>query len=118
VFHVAWLPVHLTTEAHCDTGPGHSHAQAQADHHGHSHDEADESQSSGDADHHHFTGDHEGNYFAKRHLLIASPAILRTILFEWLNPPTSQRLNTPRDEYPPPPADFSPPTGPRAPPLA
>lgn len=117
VFHVAWLPVHLLTTAHCDTSPAHAHAQAHVDHHGHSHDDADASHSHGDKDHHHFTGDHESKFLSKRQAVLFAPVLAVWQKLE-LNivVVTAQPLDM-RTLSAPPPADFSPPSGPRAPPL-
>ncbi|MEQ2008084.1 MAG: hypothetical protein ABMA26_14905 [Limisphaerales bacterium] len=118
VFHVAWLPVHLLTTAHCDTGPGHSHAQAHAEHHGHSHDASDAHGHEGDADHHHFAGDHGSKFLSKRQAVLFAP-----LLVVWqaalVTPPSAVLRELPAQADPsPPPANFSPPSGPRAPPLA
>ena len=118
VFHVAWLPVHLLTTAHCDTSPAHAHAQAHADHHGHSHDDAEASHSHGDTDHHHFTGDHESKFLSKRQAIFFAPVLAAWLTTELDVPLMTVARAIPRAEFAPPPADFSPPTGPRAPPLA
>lgn len=120
MFHVAWLPIHLTTEAHCDTGPAHGHAQAHAAHH-HAHADAHEHShdpAPNDGDHHHFTGDHEANFFAKRNVLLTSPALSVATQFVLVAPAAPVRGLAVEPLAAPPPADFSPPTGPRAPPLA
>lgn len=110
VFHVVWVPVHLLTEAHSDTGLTH--------HHGHSHGESDTHSHTGDEDQHHFTGDHESKFLSKRQALLFAP-----VLVAWqpavLTPPVAiVRQAAVRAEESPPPADFSPPSGPRAPPPA
>ncbi len=119
VFHVAWLPLHLTTETHCDPRSTRSHAHQNAAHHqdhhhgdthGHSHDH--------DADHHHFAGDHEGTFLAKRQVLLAT-AILPSALHIELTPTLAAGpASAPAGDPAPPPADSSPPSGPRAPPQA
>lgn len=117
VFHVAWLPVHLLTEAHCDTGLAHAHATAQADHHGHSHDDAGAAHPHGDTDHH-FTGDHESKFLSKRQAVLFAPLFV-TWQAALVAPPAAVMRELPAQADPsPPPADFSPPSGPRAPPLA
>lgn len=118
VFHVAWLPVHLLTEAHCDTGPAHDHAQAHAAHHGHGHDEADAPHSHGDADHHHFTGDHESKFLSKRHVVVCAPLLAAWLTIELVALPAEFARMLPSAEAAPPPLDFFSPSGPRAPPLA
>ncbi|PAW84544.1 MAG: hypothetical protein B9S33_11405 [Pedosphaera sp. Tous-C6FEB] len=124
VFHIAWLPVHLLTEAHCDTGPAHNHAQAHAAHHGHDHDHGDGAddashhQHDDDSDHHHFAGDHGSKFLAKRQAVLFAPLLVawQTAL---VTPPSAVMRELPAQADPsPPPADFSPPSGPRAPPLA
>lgn len=110
VFHVAWLPVHLLTTAHCDAGPAHAHAHAHTDHHGHDHDDADH--------HHHFTGDHESKFLSKRHAVLFAPVLAAWLTTELDVPLMATARTLPRAEAAPPPADFSPPAGPRAPPLA
>lgn len=118
VFHVAWLPVHLLAEAHCDASPAHAHAQAHAEHHGHSHDASDAHGHGGDADHHHYATDHESKFLSKRQAVLFAPALVawqQTLL----TPVFSVAIELPVSAAPaPPPADCSPPAGPRAPPLA
>ncbi|PAW72226.1 MAG: hypothetical protein B9S33_22925 [Pedosphaera sp. Tous-C6FEB] len=124
VFHVAWVPVHLLTEAHCDSGPAHNHAQAHAAHHGHDHNhdhgpaDAAHHQHEGDADHHHFSGDHESKFLSKRQAVLFSPLFVTWQVSLVTPPSTVVRALPVSPEPPPPPADFSPPSGPRAPPLA
>lgn len=124
VFHVAWLPVHLLTTAHCDTGPAHNHAQAHAAHHGHDHHhghgaaDAPAHPHEGDADHHHFSGDHESKFLAKRQVLLDAPLLVVWQAALVTPPPTVMRELPVQADPSPPPADFSPPSGPRAPPLA
>lgn len=120
VFHIAWLPVHLLTEAHCDSSPAHNHVQAHAAHHGHNHGPADATphHHDGDSDHHHFSGDHESKFLSKRQAVLFAP-----LLVVWqaalVTPPSAVMRDLPAQADPsPPPADFSPPSGPRAPPLA
>jgi len=113
---ILWLPFHLLTEAHCDTGATHAHAQAHAAHHHHA--DTDEHPSDGDADHHHFAGDHGSKFLSKRQVLLDAP-----LLVVWqaalVTPPAAVMRELPVQAAPsPPPADFSPPSGPRAPPLA
>ena len=118
VFHVAWLPVHLLTVAHCDSSLAHDHAQANADHHGHSHGESNSHHQDGDTDQHHFAGDHESKFLSKRQALLFAPTLVvwqQTLL----TPVFSGAIELPVNADPaPPPTDFSPPSGPRAPPLA
>lgn len=118
VFHIAWLPVHLLTEAHCDTNPAHDHAQAHAAHHGHSHADADASHSHGDADHHHYATDHESKFFSKRQAVLFAPALVAWQQAVLTPTVVIVRLAAPLLEAVPPPADCSSPSGPRAPPLA
>ena len=117
VFHIAWLPLHLLTEAHCDAGPAHPHAQAHTEHHGHSQDKADAPHSQ-DTDHHHYTTDHESKFLAKRQALLHAPVLAVWQPLE-LTPPTLVVWTTGiRVHAGPPPADFPPPSCPRAPPRA
>ena len=118
VFHVAWLPVHLLTEAHCDTGQAHQHAEAHAAHHGHSHGDADGHDHEGDAGHHHYASDHESKFLSKRQALHFAPTIVAWQLTLLTPPVLATRPMPMRADTVPPPADFSPPSGPRAPPLA
>ena len=118
VFHIAWLPVHLLTEAHCDTSPSHDHAQAHADHHGHSHAASDAHGHEGDADHHYYATDHESKFLSKRQAVLFAPALVAWQQAVLTPAAVIVRLATPLAETAPPPADFSPPSGPRAPPLA
>ena len=124
VFHIAWLPVHLLTEAHCDTGPTHNHAQAHAAHHGHDHHhdagsaDAAHHPHEGDAGHHHFAGDHGSKFLSKRQAVLFAP-----LLVVWqaalVPPPSAVTRELPAQADPsPPPADLPPPSGPRAPPRA
>jgi len=117
VFHIVWVPVHLLTAAHHDSGLAHSHAEAHADHHGHSHGEPD-SHGDGDADQHHFASDHESKFLSKRQALLFAPTLVTWQVTVW-TPALSVARELPVNADPaPPPADFSPPSGPRAPPLA
>ncbi len=118
MFHIAWLPVHLLTEAHYDASPAHGHVQAHADHHDHSHADVDPSHSHGDTDHSHFTGDHESEFLSKRPVALFAPVLAASLPIELIAPPTETARLLPCAEAAPPPADFSPPSGPRAPPLA
>lgn len=117
-FHIAWLPVHLLTEAHCDTSPSHDHAQAHADHHGHSHDASDAHGHEGDADHHHYATDHESKFLSKRQAVLFAPALVAWQQAVLMPMAVIVRPAAPLLEAVPPPADCSSPSGPRAPPLA
>lgn len=118
--HLAWLPVHLLTASHCDTGPTESHAAAHADHHGHAHDAAAAGahDHDGDPDHHHRASDHESKFHAKRQVLLLA---LVPVVWQRLVPPPPAVAALPtavRADRAPLPADFLPPSGPRAPPTA
>lgn len=117
VFHIAWLPLHLLTEAHCDAGPAHPHAQAHTEHHGHSHGESDTTPH-GDTHHHHFTGDHESKFHSKRQAVLFAPVLAIWQKLELITFVVAVPLPETHPLTAPPPTDFSPPTGPRAPPLA
>ena len=118
VFHIAWLPVHLLTGAHCDASPGHNHIQAHVEHHGHSHAASDAHGHEGGPDHHHYATDHESKFLSKRQAVVFAPAL--AVWHQAVQAPTVivVRLAAPLAEASPPPADSSPPSGPRAPPLA
>ena len=118
-FHIVWVPVHLLTEAHHDSGLAHSHAEAHADQHGHSHGEPNShgDDGDGDADQHHFASDHESKVLGKRHALLFAPTLV-TWQVTLLPPPLADAHALPVNADPaPPPADSPPPSGPRAPPL-
>lgn len=112
-----WLPFHLLTEAHDDVLTDLAHAVAQTDHHGHSH-PAPDADDGGDADHHHYATDHESKFLSKRPVALLAPVLVAWLTIELVAPPTETARVLPRAEAAPPTEDFSPPSGPRAPPLA
>lgn len=112
-----WLPFHLLTEAHDEVLTDRAHALAHLDEHGHSHPVPDADEN-GDADHHHYAADHETKFLSKRPMALFAPVLGAWLTVELIAPPTETARVLPRAEAAPPPADFSPPSGPRAPPLA
>jgi hypothetical protein len=117
VFHIAWLPLHLLTETHCDAGPANPHAQAHTEHHGHSDVQAGAPHSHA-PDHHHYTADHESKFLAKRQALLQAPVLVVWQPLELTPPALVVWLAGLRVDAGPPPADFPPPSCPRAPPRA